>query len=235
MSGVAVGIGVGLTAAAGLTLAGTQIAKGVKQSKEGKRQRSQAFNLQVDAMKNEAMASQGFAAPTTMGLLRASSENLEGVQSTGSRVLSGYRQMAREGLPEESYLAQQEAIDRSASAGLQYLQGTRAGIRGIGGLARGTTDAYRQLNAMDANQRLQNQRNYLQAQTNQQLLENQARTQFGRSQYQEALRKEGLMYQLYGTGMQNVVSGMENQGEGAAQALKVSGDTLLTANAQGLI
>ena len=192
----------------------SSISAGNKQRKEGKRQRASAFNMQVDAMKNEAMASQGFAAPTTMGLIRASSENLEGLQDTGSRVLSGYKEMAQEGLPEESYLAQQEAIDRNASAGVQYLQGSRAGIRGIGSLAQGTTDAYRQLNAMDAQARLQNRQAYLNAQARQQQLENQARTQLGTAQQQEALRGQGLMYQLYGSGIQNIVSGVETMGQG---------------------
>ena len=227
MSGVAVGIG--LIAASGLTIAGTQIAKGAKQSKEGKAQRREAFNLKTNAMRNEAMASQGFAAPTTMGLIGASSENLEELQNTGSRVISGYKEMAQEGLPEEAYIAQQEAIDRGASMGVQYLQGSRAGIRGIGSLAQGTTDAYRQLNAMDAQARLQNRQAYLGAQSRQQQLENQARTQFGTAQQQEALRRQGLMYDLYGIGMQNVVSGMENQGQGVAQGLKVGGDAFLTA------
>jgi len=230
-----IGVGLILTGAAGLTLAGTQIAKGVKQSKEGKRQRRQAFNLKVQNAINEAEAALGKATPTTMGAIAASSQNLEELQKTGSRVLSGYEEMAREGLPEEAYLAQQEAIDRSASMGVQYLQGSRAGIRGIGSLAQGTIDAYRQLNAMDAQARLQNRQDYLSAQVEQQKLENLARTKFGRAQEKEALRREGIMYNLYGAGMQNIISGIENQGEGAAQALYVGGDAILTANSEGLI
>ena len=233
MGGIAVGIA--LTAAAGATLAGTQVAKGIKQSKEGKRQRKLAFDLQVENAINEAKAARGEATPTTMGLISASSQNLEELQKTGSRVLSGYEEMAKEGLPEEAYIAQQEAIDRSTSAGLQYMQGSRAGLRGLGGLTQSTLDAYRQLNAMDAQARLQNRQAYLSAQSEQQLLENQARTQFGTAQQQEALLREGLMYNLYGIGMQNIISGMENQGEGAAQALNVGGDALLTANSEGLI
>lgn len=234
-SGTALAVGLGLTGAAGLTLAGTKIAAGSKQRKEGKRQRREAMDLQVANAINEAEAAQGKAAPTTMGLISASSQNLEELQKTGSRVLSGYEEMAREGLPEEAYLAQQEAIDRSASMGVQYLQGSRAGIRGIGSLAQGTIDAYRQLNAMDAQARLQNRQTYLSAQAQQQQLENQARTQFGTAQQQEALRRQGLMYNLYGIGMQNIISGIENQGEGAAQALMVGGNAVLTANQAGLI
>jgi len=233
MGGIAVGLA--LTAAAGLTLAGTQVAKGVKQSKEGKRQRKQAFDLQVENAINEAEAALGKATPTTMGLISASSQNLEELQKTGSRVLSGYEEMAREGLPEEAYIAQQEAIDRSTSAGLQYMQGSRAGLRGLGTLTQSTTDAYRQLNAMDAQARLQNRQAYLSAQSEQQLLENLARTKFGRAQEKEALRREGIMYDLYGAGIQNIISGMENQGEGAAQALMVGGDAILTAKQAGLI
>ena len=212
MGGIAIGLGV---AAAAVGTAA--IVKGQKQKKEGQAQRREAMNLQVANAINEAEAAQGKAAPTTMGLISASSQNLEELQKTGSRVLSGYEEMAREGLPEEAYLAQQEAIDRSASMGVQYLQGSRAGIRGIGSLAQGTIDAYRQLNAMDAQARLQNRQAYLSAQAQQQQLENQARTQFGTAQQQEALRRQGLMYDLYGIGMQNIVGGIESQGQGASQ------------------
>ena len=207
----------GITLAFNAALLGgsiSSISAGSKQRKEGKRQRSSAFNMQVENALNEARAAQGMATPTTMGLISASSQNLEELQKTGSRVLSEYEEMAREGLPEEAYIAQQEAIDRSTSAGLQYMQGSRAGLRGLGALTQSTTDAYRQLNAMDAQARLQNRQAYLGAQARQQQLENQARTQFGTAQQQEALRREGLMYQLYGSGIQNIVSGVETIGQG---------------------
>ena len=210
------GIGIGL-AAAGIAAGTAAIVKGSKQKKEGKRQRAQAFNLQIDQMKNEAIAAEGGLAPTTLGMINATDQNLQDIQNTGANVLSGYKQMAQEGLPEEAYLAQQEAIDRGASMGVQYLQGSRAGIRGIGNLAQSTTDAYRQLNAMDAQARLQNRQNYLAQQMNVQNQINQSRGQFGLAQQQEALRQQGLMYNLYGAGIQNIVGGIESQGQGAAQ------------------
>lgn len=212
MSGIALGLG-----AAALVGGGFAIAKGQKQKEEGKAQKAEAFSRRVTQMQNEALAARGENVANREGLMRSLGENLEETQQTGQSVLAQQRQMAQEGMPEEAYLAQQEAIDRQASAGVQYLQGSRAGIRGIGALNRSTLDSYRQLNAMDAQQRLMNKQNYIQAQTQQQQLENQARYQLGAAQQQEFIRRQGLMYELAGLGTQNIVGGLESQGQGAGQ------------------
>ncbi len=194
--------------------AGFDILAGIQQYKYGRGQARQAKNTQVDNMKNirEAFAQ-----------IEAAEQNLSDLERVSSEVVGGYKSLADQGIAEESYLNQEEQIARSAAAGVQYLQGSRAGIRGIGNLARGTTDAYRELNAIDAQARLDNQRAYLDKKLQTQGLISQARD------YASALRTgrqaEQVAYQqgLEFAGQQNKIGGITKIGEGASQLAGSSG------------
>ena len=195
---------------------------GFKQKRYGKSQSSQAFNKRIDNIKN---------LQDSFARIQAADQNLADLEQTSQKVLSGYETMSREGLPEESYLAQQEAINAGATQGVQYLQGSRAGIRGIGALNRSTTDAYRQLNAMDAQARLANRQNYLGQQMGIQGMVNQQRDftaglrtdRYNQNvDYQRQLEFDGLQNQLLGTSRQfeagaNVVGEYEQGLEDAAK------------------
>jgi hypothetical protein len=188
--------------------AGFDILGGIQQYNYGRSQSRQAKKTQVDNMKNirEAFAQ-----------IEAAEQNLSDLERVSSEVVGGYKSLANQGIAEESYLNQEEQIARSAAAGVQYLQGSRAGIRGIGNLARGTTDAYRELNAIDAQARLDNQRAYLDKKLQTQGLISQARD------YASALRTgrqaEQVAYQqgLEFAGQQNKIGGIAKAGEGFAQ------------------
>ena len=183
---------------------------GRQQKKYGKGQLGQSFAKRIQNIQNlqDSFARQ-----------EAADQNLADLERTSQNVLSGYRDLANEGLPEESYLAQQEAINSGATQGIQYLQGSRAGIRGIGALNRSTTDAYRELNAMDAQARLANRQNYLGQQIGIQQQLNQQRdfTQGLRTQRYD--QNVDYQRQLEFDGMQNKIQGGQRQTEGVANAV----------------
>lgn len=108
---------------------------------------------------------------------------------------------AQTGLPEQTMRFQQDMIGRSGAASLASAQGLRQGTMGLGATAQSLGDQYRSLASMDAQQRIANRGQWLQARQNVQGIEmQQADRDYGNFLNQQAAR---LAQMSAGRGMQS--------------------------------
>lgn len=121
------------------------------------------------------------------------------------------KRMAMEGMPEESYRAQGDAINRNQAYGVRQLQTGRNQAGGIANIVANSNRANQGLNAQDANMRVNNQRGVMSAR---QILAQAKQRAF--DQEQQAIAS------LRGAGIQNigravdigVTQGLMNEGQG---------------------
>ena len=131
---------------------------------------------------------------------------------------------AEEGLPEQSMRFQQDMIGRSGAAALGTLSSLRQGVVGVGGVAQGLSDQYRQLASMDANQRISNRSQYFQQMQNLQGQQQvQAERDYGLFLNQQAAR---LAQMTQGSGNINQGNQSLSQGLGMATMLGMTPEIL---------
>lgn len=124
-------------------------------------------------------------------------------------------QSALEGLPEEQKQQYLSNIQRSEAYGLNQLSTRKAGLAGIASLNQNSNDAYGNLMAQDAGQRIQNQRygQQLVAGANQNLADYKDKSfEFNKvNPYYENTARNNAMI---GAGIQNVSQGLQSSNSG---------------------
>lgn len=118
------------------------------------------------------------------------------------------KRMANEGLPEASYRAQQDAINRNMAFGARALQANRGQAGNIANLAANTNRATQNLNAMDASARQANQAKVMSA-----------RDIIARAKQRSYEQNAQAIAALRGAGMQNMMGGIDLIGGGAIMGI----------------
>lgn len=122
--------------------------------------------------------------------------------------LAQAKRMANEGLPEQAYRAQQDAINRNMAFGSRQLQTSRGQAGNIANLAANTNRATQNLNAMDASARQANQRGVMSA-----------RDIIARAKQRSYEQNAQAIAALRGAGMQNMIGGVDLVGGGAIMGI----------------
>jgi hypothetical protein len=157
------------------------------------------------------------AGKATMGYFQQKRANRLANQNSlnNQPVLAEYQQnleqaqrMAREGLPEESYRAQQAAIDRNAAFGTRQLQTGRGQMGNVANLVANTNRATQNLNAMDASARQANQSRVMSA-----------RDIIARAKQRSYEQNAQAIAALKGAGIQNVSGAFDLLGGGAMMGI----------------
>lgn len=118
------------------------------------------------------------------------------------------KRMASEGLPEASYRAQQDAINRNMAFGARALQANRGQAGNIANLAANTNRATQNLNAMDASARQANQAKVMSA-----------RDIIARAKQRSYEQNAQAIAALRGAAMQNMMGGIDLIGGGAIMGI----------------
>lgn len=149
MSFVAAAVIGGATLATGLTTAGLQIHQGKKKEQQG---RNEAFKAGLQETVSELSNKQAQDAE------KDKMEALAGQRMTEiSALQSKYDERAKEGVPAEIREQYLENIDNSQANALNSIGSRRGGLVGVSNVNQNAVGAYKDLLAMDANQRLQNE------------------------------------------------------------------------------
>lgn len=122
---------------------------------------------------------------------------------------------AIEGMPEDVRNRYIDQLTRTMATGLQALGDRRGGIAGVAGLARTATDANRDLAAMDAQQRQQQEANLMNAR---QTMANYKDKAFDWNEKQKYLEEAQAKQALSGAAIQNITGSANNVMGGLMQA-----------------
>ena len=145
-------------------------------------------------------------------LARQNNINNQPINREFEQNLEQAKRMANEGLPEASYRAQQDAINRNMAFGARALQANRGQAGNIANLAANTNRAMQNLNAMDASARQANQAKVMSA-----------RDIIARAKQRSYEQNAQAIAALRGAGIQNMMGGIDLVGGGAIMG--IDGDT----------
>ena len=148
--------------------------------------------------------------------MRATVDSLGELIQFRESIVEEARQLAREGLPEESFVMAQKGIDRAGANAMRESSSRRGGLSTIGGISQMESDATLQLASMDAQARINQQQNVFSELNNlaqtKQLLASALGEQEQFNKLMPYMEKREEMQALLGAGIQNVVG----MGQGAA-------------------
>lgn len=129
---------------------------------------------------------------------------------------------ARQGLPQEQLAAAQMGADRATSLALGAMGDRRAGVIGMGQAQSGLADAYRQIAMADAQQRMQNEQQFIGEMGNRGQMAYQEEQGFANMRLADARTQRREGQQMTQAGIQTAVNGlglaMNPMGSGAPKA-----------------
>jgi hypothetical protein len=115
---------------------------------------------------------------------------------------------ARQGLPQEQLAAAQMGADRATSLALGAMGDRRSGVIGMGQAQSGLADAYRQIAMVDAQQRMQNEQQFIGEMGNRGQMAYQEEQGFANMRLADARTQRREGQQMTQAGIQTAVNGL---------------------------